>query len=371
MWVTVVGGPAFQGVRNEHVVSRQTDLREQLVEQLPGRADERQAHPVLVGPGCLADEHQVGVRVPVAEHHLGSRLVQRAPDACPVPRDTGSSELRGARRRSSSSIVIALRDGVGGRTRKLRELSRIVCDAVHLNGRLSQRYAFREAVTRRDGPREVTKQLHRRPVSLMRELERNSVTDDPSCYVPGDYRPGPARYGARRRARGRRLRRRAGRSAAALTRPAQTPCCCASPTPRSPTPPRLIAPGRWSATARAPRPRRARRPRGLLAASADDRHRRRRGVRRRRRGDRRVSTRRALTFARRLAQALGMQAGRGHRRGSHRIPRGRFDRLQLPRHARGGRRAARGDRRRRPRSCWSRWCGRRSRTGPRSDPSGR
>ena len=43
--------------------ARQPDLAEQLVEQLARLADERDALLVLVRPGRLADEHQVGVRV--------------------------------------------------------------------------------------------------------------------------------------------------------------------------------------------------------------------------------------------------------------------------------------------------------------------
>ena len=48
-------------------LARQADLAEQLVEQLAGLADERQALLVLVAPGRLADEHQVGVGVAGAE----------------------------------------------------------------------------------------------------------------------------------------------------------------------------------------------------------------------------------------------------------------------------------------------------------------
>ncbi len=47
---------------------------EQPVEQLAGASDERLALEVLVAPRCLADEHQVGVRVAHAEDHLGPRL---------------------------------------------------------------------------------------------------------------------------------------------------------------------------------------------------------------------------------------------------------------------------------------------------------
>ena len=48
----------------------QPDLLQQLVEQLPGAADERQALAVLLGARRLADEHQVGVGVAGAEDGL-------------------------------------------------------------------------------------------------------------------------------------------------------------------------------------------------------------------------------------------------------------------------------------------------------------
>ncbi len=81
--VAVVGRPAFQGVRDEHVAARQPDLAEQLVEQLPGLPDEREPHAVLVGPGRLADEHQVGIGVAGAEHDRGPGAVEGAADAAP------------------------------------------------------------------------------------------------------------------------------------------------------------------------------------------------------------------------------------------------------------------------------------------------
>ena len=51
---------------------------EQLVEELPGLADERDALLVLVEARRLADEHQVGVRVAVAEDDLRAALAEGA-----------------------------------------------------------------------------------------------------------------------------------------------------------------------------------------------------------------------------------------------------------------------------------------------------
>src|SRR5205823_12391884 len=48
---------------------------------ISGLAHERQAQPVLVRPGRLADEHQIRVRVACPEYDSCSRLVQRAAGA--------------------------------------------------------------------------------------------------------------------------------------------------------------------------------------------------------------------------------------------------------------------------------------------------
>ena len=66
---------------------------EELVEELPRLADERVALLVLVEAGRLADEHQLGLRVPDAEDDLGAAL-GKARSACsrrPRPRTASSS----------------------------------------------------------------------------------------------------------------------------------------------------------------------------------------------------------------------------------------------------------------------------------------
>ena len=50
----------------------QADLVQQLVQQLPGPAHERDPLQILVAPGRLADEHQVGVGVAGPEDELGA-----------------------------------------------------------------------------------------------------------------------------------------------------------------------------------------------------------------------------------------------------------------------------------------------------------
>ena len=79
--VAVAGRPALEDVRDVDVAARHPDLREQLLEQLPGLADERQALLVLVEARRLADEHQVGVRIAGAEHDLRPPLREPAAGA--------------------------------------------------------------------------------------------------------------------------------------------------------------------------------------------------------------------------------------------------------------------------------------------------
>src|SRR4051794_29310923 len=66
---------ALQHVDDKDVRPREPDLAQELVEQLARLAHERHALLILVGPGRLADEHQVGVRVARAEDdgRAGSR----------------------------------------------------------------------------------------------------------------------------------------------------------------------------------------------------------------------------------------------------------------------------------------------------------
>jgi hypothetical protein len=61
--VAVAGRAALEDVRDEDVVAVHPDLAEELVQELPGAADERHPLAVLLGSGRLADEHQVGVGV--------------------------------------------------------------------------------------------------------------------------------------------------------------------------------------------------------------------------------------------------------------------------------------------------------------------
>ena len=81
---------AFQSVRDIDVCTGHPDSREQPVEELPRLADERNALLVLVEPGSLAHEHEVGVRVTDPVHDLRAGLREPAARAsrCLVPQET-------------------------------------------------------------------------------------------------------------------------------------------------------------------------------------------------------------------------------------------------------------------------------------------
>ena len=74
--VAVAGRTALEHVGDEHVRAGQADLPQQLLQQLAGRAHERQALLVLVRARRLADEHQVGVGVARPEDHRRARRGQ-------------------------------------------------------------------------------------------------------------------------------------------------------------------------------------------------------------------------------------------------------------------------------------------------------
>src|SRR3954454_9220707 len=76
--VAVARRPALDDVGDVHIVARQPNALDEAREELPGPADERDALLVLFGTGTLADEHEVGVGIAHAEHHLGPRLRERA-----------------------------------------------------------------------------------------------------------------------------------------------------------------------------------------------------------------------------------------------------------------------------------------------------
>ena len=76
--VAVPRGPALDHVRDVHVLAGHADPAQQLVEELPRLADEREALLVLVEARRLAYEHQVRVRVPDPEDDLRSALGQAA-----------------------------------------------------------------------------------------------------------------------------------------------------------------------------------------------------------------------------------------------------------------------------------------------------
>ena len=77
--IAVAGRAALDDVRDVAVGARPRPISaEQLVEQPPGLADERHALLVLVEPRRLADEHQVGIGIPVADHDRRAALGEPA-----------------------------------------------------------------------------------------------------------------------------------------------------------------------------------------------------------------------------------------------------------------------------------------------------
>ena len=68
--VAVLRRPALDHVRDVHVLALQIDRFDDLRQQLPGAADERNALLIFVGARRFADEHQIGVGIADAEDDL-------------------------------------------------------------------------------------------------------------------------------------------------------------------------------------------------------------------------------------------------------------------------------------------------------------
>src|SRR5205085_1966605 len=76
--VPVSGRSALEDVADVHVLAAQADLAEHRGQKLAGGSHERLALLVLVIPGSLSDEHDVGLRTPDTEHDLGAAVGQPA-----------------------------------------------------------------------------------------------------------------------------------------------------------------------------------------------------------------------------------------------------------------------------------------------------
>src|SRR6266542_6784497 len=81
--VAVLGWPVPHDVRDEHLRAVEPDAREELVEELARRADERPALDVLVVAGGLAEEEDARLPAALAGHGLPRAAVQRARGAGP------------------------------------------------------------------------------------------------------------------------------------------------------------------------------------------------------------------------------------------------------------------------------------------------
>ena len=76
--VAVARRTALEHVGDVDVRPREPDRSEQRLEHLAGLADEGRALAVLVIPGGLAHEHQIGVGMARPDHHLRPGAGKRA-----------------------------------------------------------------------------------------------------------------------------------------------------------------------------------------------------------------------------------------------------------------------------------------------------
>ena len=76
--VPVTRGPALHHVDDRRGRAIEPDIRQKLVEQLPGSPDEGDALFVFMEPRALADEQQIRIEVPVRPDHVRAPLSQAA-----------------------------------------------------------------------------------------------------------------------------------------------------------------------------------------------------------------------------------------------------------------------------------------------------
>src|SRR5690348_4740286 len=76
--ISVPGRPMLQDVDDEYVLARKLYGRQNLLEQLPGLADERPARFILGRARGFAHEHEVSARIAFTGHGILGRRVERA-----------------------------------------------------------------------------------------------------------------------------------------------------------------------------------------------------------------------------------------------------------------------------------------------------
>ena len=81
--VAVLRRPVPHDVGDEHLAPVETDVRQELVEELPGRSDERPSLKILVVSGGFAEEEDPRLGAPLPGHGLPCAPVKGTGRACP------------------------------------------------------------------------------------------------------------------------------------------------------------------------------------------------------------------------------------------------------------------------------------------------
>ncbi len=70
-WVTISRRAPIHDIRDVNLPAVEPDRREHSIEQLTGTANEWKSLPVLLQPGCFADEHNATIRVSIGKNGVG------------------------------------------------------------------------------------------------------------------------------------------------------------------------------------------------------------------------------------------------------------------------------------------------------------
>ena len=189
--VAVPGRAALEHVHDGHVVTGEVDAGEELVEELTGGADERDALLVLVEARGLAHEHHVGVGRARPEHDLRARRRERA--ACAARDRVAQRGELGCGSLSASMAAAATAPATAAAASRGAAEARLLAGAVsredrELTLRLRRSRSRGTAGSRRSGraPRSATRSSYRR---TRRSASWTQVTSAPVAHLtPGMVR---------------------------------------------------------------------------------------------------------------------------------------------------------------------------------------